>query len=76
MKGKTQLEILKDIGEYIKSFDKSKYENEHLFGLWHGLKVAQAVVRGDDPSQIELPDWPEEWDYQKREDGELEDDTE
>lgn len=73
MQSKTQLQILKDIDSYLKSFEKSKFENEHLFGLWHGLKVAQAVARGEDPSRIELPEWPEKWGFEQRAEDDSED---
>jgi hypothetical protein len=64
---------LKDFDQYIQTFDKSKFENEHLFGLWHGLKVGQAIARGNNPAEIEMPEFPDKWDYEKRTDGELDD---
>jgi len=60
------LEVVKELNSYLKSFERTRFENEHLFGVWHGFAAAYEVIMGRDPGKIEIPEWPEEWDYQRR----------
>lgn len=60
------LENLKLLSSYLRNFERTKFENEHLFGVWHGMKIASVVINGGDPQTIELPDFPDKWDYQVR----------
>jgi len=55
-----------ELNAYLKGFEPIKYENEHIFGVWHGISVSLLILKGEDPDNFK-PDFPDKWDFQKRE---------
>jgi hypothetical protein len=65
------LEKIKELNFYLQDFTNTKNENEHLFGVWQGFKICYEVCMDRDPSKLEV-EFPEKWDWERREDVETE----
>jgi hypothetical protein len=53
--------------EYLNHLKVKQYENEHLFGMCEGLRIALHITAGLDMETFKLSPFPDEWAWQIRE---------
>ena len=64
--GNKKSKYLRDLDDYIVHLEPKKHENEHMFGLWHGLLVARFLATNHDMATFKHPEFPEKWGWQIR----------